>query len=73
MPELFNWNNIRQPSTTYDLETKPDAINIDFKDGESIWIEREHGRILVHCYNPAQDKPVNVEIFQHKTEVWTDA
>ena len=59
---LKDWENETAPSIEYVVETEPDQVNVVFADGTKVWIERQAGRIRVHCFDTEHETPVNVEI-----------
>ncbi|MCG7629047.1 hypothetical protein MHM88_14645 [Epibacterium sp. MM17-32] len=68
--ELKDWQEEDGgPSAFYGIDTEADRIDIVFTSGESIWIERQDGRIRVHCFHAKNDAPVNVEIYGDRIEV----
>lgn len=71
--QLHDWQGIDPDPLHYVLTQEDDQIAVTFEDDTVVWIEKEDGRIRVHCYRPGQDEPMNVEIYKDRMEVWTDA
>lgn len=73
--ELDDWryydgeDEVPRDPVSYQIEMTPARIYVEFGSGESLWIEREEGRIRVHAYHPGRDEPVNVEIHKDRIEI----
>jgi hypothetical protein len=65
---LEDWQDNGQ-STTAEVTTQFDRIDIGFGTGAHVWIEHEDGRIRVHCYHKGADSPLNVEIHEDRIEI----
>lgn len=61
---------------SYTIEQKPHEIRIRFDaqhEGQrEVWIELEGDNIIVHCYDPCHDEPLNVVIEPDDITVWDE-
>lgn len=67
--KLHDWDGIDPDPIGYVLTKEDDQINATFSNGTKVWIEKQDGRIRVHCFDPKRDEPVNIEIYDTHIEV----
>lgn len=69
LDQLHDWQGIDPEPKDYVMERGDERIDIAFETGEHVWIEKQDGRIRVHCFHPGNDAPVNVEIYGDRIEI----
>lgn len=67
--ELHDWEGIDPEPARYVTTKEDDQVSLTFEDGTTVWVEKQEGRIRVHCFCAAKDEPVNVEIYGDRIEV----
>lgn len=67
--ELHDWEGIDGDPARYVLRKEDDQISLYFDTGACIWVEKQEGRIRVHCYCAGREEPINIEIYGDRVEV----
>lgn len=67
--ELRDWEGVDPEPSRYVTTKEDDQVSLTFEDGTTVWVEKQEGRIRVHCFCAPKDEPVNVEIYGDRIEV----
>lgn len=67
--QLHDWDGIDPDPMGYVITKEDEQVNVTFENNTKVWIEKQDGRIRVHCFDPRRDEPVNIEIYPDHIEV----